>query len=179
MTYQDDILDKAILGILRLFEKGRNPVCLHWGIAILLPVIKGRNGWPSPVQRSRSDGFAAGLCWQHMAPGYWRVGFPSWPWSGWNVCLSEESEEYECGLRTQGPSNIEVFLEDTNQSLLPLNVLRNSFNPNPDLSSCIYLPVCTIQIKLQYDPKSKDSQPDFLPPGRKPTLGSAYWARST
>lgn len=111
-----------------------------------------------------------------MVPGHRRVGFPSWSWSGWNVCLSKESEEYEHGLKTQGHSNIEIFVEDIHQSLLPLEVLWNPSGQNPNVSSCIHLSVCTIQIRLQYDPESRDTQPDFLPSGYKPTRGSAYWA---
>ena len=121
LTYQSDVLN-AILGVLRLYEKAKYPTYHHWGIPILPPVTKGRNGWPSPIQRSWSDGFVAGLCWQHTAPGYRRVSFPSWSWAGWNVCFSETSEEYEHGLRTQGDSNIEIFFEDTDQSLLPWKV---------------------------------------------------------
>lgn len=111
-----------------------------------------------------------------MAPGNRRVGFPSWSWVGWNLYLSENSEEYESGLRTQGYTDIEIFFEDEDESLLSWEVFWKSVGQNLTLSSYIHLSVNTIQIRLSYDPDSKYTQPDYLPSGRKPTLGSTYWA---
>jgi hypothetical protein len=90
--------------------------------------------------------------------------------------LSETSEEYEHALRTQGDSNIEILFEDTDQSLLPWDVFWNSLGQNPNVPLYIHLSVCTIHVRLQYDPESTNTQPDYLPSGDKPTLGSAYWA---
>jgi hypothetical protein len=90
--------------------------------------------------------------------------------------LSETSEEYEHALRTQGDSNIEILFEDTDQPLLPWDVFWNSLGQNPNVPLYIHLSVCTIHVRLQYDPESTNTQPDYLPSGDKPTLGSAYWA---
>lgn len=108
LIYQGDILN-AFYGVLDSYENFRFPVYHYWGVPILPPVIKGRNGWPVSAPRSQSDGFIAGLCWQQLAPGQRRIGFASWSWAGWKLNLSEHSTEYERGLRRHGLTDIEVF----------------------------------------------------------------------
>jgi hypothetical protein len=90
--------------------------------------------------------------------------------------VSDHSERYEYGLGTQGNSDIEVCFAGENQSLIPWEIFCESYAQQASPSPYIYLSAYTISLKLQYDPDSDSTQPDYLPSGRKPTLGSAYWA---
>lgn len=177
LTYQHDILN-AFYGVLDSYENSKYPVYHHWGVPILPPVIKGRNGWPVSAPRCPSDGFIAGLCWQQLAPGQRRSGFPSWSWAGWKVNLSKHSTEYERGLRRHASSNTAaVFLQDVDGHVVPLESFSKSPGKTHNLTSKVLLSAFSLPLKLIHDPLSKHTQPEYLPSsGRKPTKGSEYWA---
>lgn len=175
VTYQSDTL-KAFLGILASYQKHQHPVYHHYGVPILPPAVKGPKGWPSSIRRPLSDGFLAGLCWQQQAPGHRRAGFPSWSWTGWNIVISQDSEEYHDGLRMKGCHDMEVLFEDEDGSRVSVQESQLKSGSNNSLAPYIHLMAHRVSLHFCYRPDTSDTQPKHLPSGHKPCFGSAYWA---
>ena len=153
------------------------PVYQHWGVPILPPLIKDKKtGRPSAISRSLTDGFIAGLCWEHVQPGSRRVGFPSWSWTGWKVTVRSVSDQYTHGLRLRTPSHFEVLLEDQQGNLVPAESVWTTIGANLSWSNRIHIFACTVPVTLKYEPEPADpmSWSLTLPPFS--SGGLAYWA---
>lgn len=76
LTYDSDSLN-AILGILRVFEKGDPPIYHHLGI----PLFGAHDG--SSLDGSWILTYSLSLVWDFGTASERRNGFPSWSWVGW------------------------------------------------------------------------------------------------
>ncbi|KAH6666052.1 heterokaryon incompatibility protein-domain-containing protein [Halenospora varia] len=87
LSYDSDRLN-AILGILRVFEKGKTPVQHLWGIPIFPPQVFIEDG--SAVTATKR--LCYGLTWTSSMPRKRSYGFPSWSWVGWTPCDSQADD---------------------------------------------------------------------------------------
>ncbi|KAH8725174.1 heterokaryon incompatibility protein-domain-containing protein [Phaeosphaeriaceae sp. PMI808] len=92
LTFETDIL-KGMLGIFRVFERGKNPIRHLYGIPFPEMALLSPNKLMSESGSKRVlPTFSDSLRWNLAVPSKRRKGFPSWSWTGWLGTINWPSE---------------------------------------------------------------------------------------
>ena len=116
LTYASYVLD-AVQGMLNFFETTCRcrPLIHFWGVPVA-PYdygewdLKRSEKWSDEqtcCNSTRKEQLLRALCWSLEAPTTRRLGFPSWPWSGWEGVL----EAWPAVDPWADPSDFDVFCE--------------------------------------------------------------------
>ncbi|KAL6709017.1 hypothetical protein ACN47E_002144 [Coniothyrium glycines] len=97
LTFKADIL-KGILGILKAFERNKNPMRHLYGIAFPQLALLSPNATQfGGSSKSTLPTFSESLRWTLQEPSMRRDGFPSWSWTGWYGIITWPNEYNDDG----------------------------------------------------------------------------------
>ena len=177
LSFESDAI-KAFMGVFNEYSCQKWPVYQYFGIPVMPRAIAGPHGGPKPWDRSRTESFAAGLCWRSSASGIRRKQYPTWSWAGWNVPLAEKIPECAEGLRIEKETGLEIFVEDFQGSLKNFEHLDLSEVQNHTLDHhrFIHLEAWTLELNIQHLPDTKEWISVFHRKNFPPDNCSEYFA---